>query len=55
MSDVILFNTPLPIYHIDNIFRAGSNNIQDDTKKRELLKNPTKIKEIQEKKFIHRN
>jgi hypothetical protein len=24
--------------------------IQDDTKKRELLKNPTKIEEIQEKK-----
>ena len=29
--------------------------IQDDTKKRELLKNPTKIEEIQEKKFIDRN
>jgi hypothetical protein len=28
--------------------------IQDDTKKRELLKNPTKIEEIQEKK-IDRN
>ena len=29
--------------------------IQVDTKKRELLKNPTKIEEIQEKKFIGRN
>ena len=29
--------------------------IQDDTKKRELLKNPTKIEEIQEKKNIDRN
>ena len=30
-------------------------NIQSDTKKGELLKNPTKIEEIQEKKFIDRN
>ena len=30
--------------------------IQSDTKKKkELLKNPTKIEEIQEKKFIDRN
>jgi hypothetical protein len=29
--------------------------IQGDTKKRELLKNPTKIEEIQEQKFIDRN
>ena len=29
--------------------------IQSDTKKRELLKNPTKIEEIQEKKIIDRN
>jgi len=29
--------------------------IQGDTKKRELLKNPTKIEEIQKKKFIDRN
>ena len=28
------------------------SNIQDDTKKRELLKNPTKIEEIQEKKIL---
>jgi len=27
-------------------------NIQGDTKKRELLKNPTKIEEIQEKKLL---
>ena len=26
--------------------------IQDDTKKRELLKNPTKIEEIQEKNLL---
>ena len=30
-------------------------DIEGDTKKRELLKNPTKIEEIQEKKFIDRN
>ena len=29
-------------------------NVQGDTKKRELLKNPTKIEEIQEKQFIDR-
>ena len=29
-------------------------DIQGDTKKRELLKNPTKIEEIQEKKIIYR-
>ena len=29
--------------------------VQDDTKKWELLKNLTKIEEIQEKKFIDRN
>jgi len=29
--------------------------IQSDAKKWELLKNPTKIEEIQEKKFIDRN
>ena len=30
-------------------------NIQGDTKKRELLKNPTKIEEIQEKNIIDGN
>ena len=30
----------------------GFTKIQSDTKKRELLKTPTKIEEIQEKKFI---
>ena len=30
-------------------------NIQGDTKKWELLKNPTKFEELQEKKFIDRN
>jgi hypothetical protein len=32
-----------------------SPKIQGDTKKRELLKNPTKIEEIQGKKIIDRN
>jgi len=31
------------------------HHIQSETKKRELLKNPTKIEEIQKKKFIDRN
>jgi len=31
------------------------SHVRGDTKKRELLKNPTKIEEIQEKKFIDRN
>ena len=31
---------------------SGKRNIQVDTKKRELLKNPTKIEEIQEKKLL---
>ena len=29
-----------------------ARDIQNDTKKRELLKNPTKIEEIQEKKLL---
>ena len=33
----------------DNVY------IQGDTKNRDPLKNPTKIEEIQEKKFIDRN
>ena len=36
-------------------FPPLSPKLQGDTKKRELLKNPTKIEEIQEKKFIDRN
>ena len=31
---------------------AGTEVLQDDTKKRELLKNPTKIEEIQKKKNV---
>ena len=35
---------------------SSNIHIQSDTKKKpELLKNPTKIQEIQEKKFIDRN
>jgi len=30
-------------------------HIEGDIKKRELLKNPTEIEEIQQKKFIDRN
>jgi len=30
-------------------------DVRGDTKKRELLENPTKIEEIQEKKIIDRN
>jgi len=32
-----------------------TRKVQGDTKKQELLKNPTKIEEIQEKKFNDRN
>ena len=36
------------------LYRSCSfiSHIQNDTKKRELLKNPTKIEEIQEKKLL---
>jgi len=34
---------------------AHETMVDGDTKKRELLKNPTKIEEIQEQKFIDRN
>ena len=30
----------------------NKRDVQDDTKRRELLKNPTKIEEIQEKKLL---
>ena len=36
-------------------FSPPEKQIQSDTKKREHLKNPTKIEEIQEKNFIDRN
>jgi len=38
-----------------NFTSFGKLDVQSDTKKRELLKNPTKIEEIQENKFIERN
>jgi len=39
-----------------NIYKEKwCSKIQGDTKKQELLKNPTKIEEIQEKKIIDRN
>jgi len=40
---------------VGNLILYAAFMIQSDTKKRELLKNPTKIEEIQEKKFIDRN
>ena len=47
----------LPLYSTVeiNISLIGCLIIQSDTKKWELLKNPTKIEEIQEKKFMDRN
>ena len=42
-------------YCMQMLSRPFSWKIKSDTKKRELLKNPTKIEEIQEKKFIDRN
>ena len=33
----------------------GKRKIEGDTKKRELLKNPTKIEEVQEKKILSEN
>ena len=44
--------------NINHLFNTSNSNkekcqvIQGDTKKRELLKNPTKIEEIQEKKKL---
>ena len=40
---------------IDKIIGLVIFKIQGDTKKRELLKTPTKIEEIQQKKIIDRN
>ena len=41
--------------HHQEFFTAHTAMVQDETKKRELLKTPTKIEEIQENKFIDRN
>jgi len=38
-----------------NYTRLAILKIQGDTKKREVLKNPTKIEEIQKKNIIYRN
>ena len=35
-----------------NLYTCENFIVQGDTKKRELLKNPTKIEEIQEKKLL---
>jgi len=43
------------LYHTQGHHPPGYPFIQGDTRKRKLLKNPTKIEEIQEKKFIDRN
>ena len=56
-----LFHDPLLTVVVNNLIETTTISliihclIQGDTKKRELLKNPTKIEEIQEKKFIDRN
>jgi len=47
-SLLVVFNT----YILNTKFGC---KIQGETKKRELLKNPTKIEEIDEKTFIDRN
>jgi len=39
----------------EKVYFVDYCKVQGDTKKRELLKNPTKIEEIQEKKIIGRN
>ena len=40
------------LWELQHKFLRNDNIIQSDTKKRELLKNPTKIEEIQEKKLL---
>ena len=60
MMNSYLFETCRGQFNWDKLMRksehpVGYSYIQSDTKKRELLKNPTKIEEIQEKKFIDRN
>ena len=40
---------------IDKNQQRQETYVQSDTKKLELLKNPTKMEEIQEKKIIDRN
>ena len=45
----------LDTWHLPQSFDAFDDTCTGDTKKRELLKNPTKIEEIQEKKFIDIN
>jgi len=37
---------------LSSLVSSASNVIKDDTKKQELLKNPTKIEEIQEKNVL---
>ena len=43
---------PRPFNSFDFIIQIYFEIIQDDTQKRELLKNPTKIEEIQEKYLL---
>jgi len=58
----IFGSLPNQLGHHDPNFRTEESLLMEnkidntrDTKKRELLKNPTKIEKIQEKKFIDRN
>ena len=49
------FPTTLLLKRVSALHQINTDrriHIQDDTKKRELLKNPTKIEEIQEKKLL---
>ena len=47
-------SSPTRVYLVDRSYQCFSK-LQGDTKKREPLKNPTKIEEIQKKKIIDRN
>ena len=58
MGDLLVFSRSVLCATLDRNVQAvlyASVVVQDDTKKRELLKNPTKMEEIQEKKIIDRN
>ena len=48
--DMKLLAVPCQSHLKTLLFKHARNHVQSDTKKRELLKNPTKIEEIQEKK-----
>ena len=45
-------STCIPEGHLQRVIIPNAVLIEDDTKKRELSKNPTKIEEIQEKEIL---